>query len=102
VALWIWILSAALHPFGNAAARADAPVAQSLLPDMPRVADQAPSSLYCGQVLFFDSIEHRDMFEANDHRPLAMDSSMAPFRGRQGHRTRGYPVAGLLSMRLHD
>gem|GEM_PF-6284838 len=88
MALWIWILSAALHPFGNPDACTEAPSVPSILPDMLRVTDQAPSSVYRGQVLFFDSIEHRDMFEANDHRPLAMDSSVAAFLGRQDHRTR--------------
>ncbi|MEO6382631.1 MAG: hypothetical protein ABIO35_11685 [Nitrobacter sp.] len=29
-----------------------------------------PSSVYQGTTIFFDSIEHRDMFEANNHRPV--------------------------------
>ena len=38
-----------------------------------------PSSVYQGSTIFFDSIEHRDMFEANNHRPVepqAQDSSV--------------------------
>ena len=86
MALWIWILGAALHPFGNPDACTEAPSVPSILPDMLRVTDQAPSSVYRGQVLFFDSIEHRDMFEANDHRPVAMGSVAVALHGRQGHR----------------
>lgn len=37
-------------------------------------AKQDPSSVYRGQVCFFDSVEHRDMFEANHHRPIALSS----------------------------
>jgi YHS domain-containing protein len=34
--------------------------------------NQAPSSPYLGKVYFFDSVEHRDMFEADLHIPVAM------------------------------
>ena len=36
-----------------------------------------PSSTYRGHICFFDSTEHRDMFEANHHVPLALDRTMA-------------------------
>jgi len=35
--------------------------------------NQAPRSEYLGQVWVFDSVEHRDMFEANQHTPVAID-----------------------------
>ena len=37
--------------------------------------NRAPSSTYLGKIYFFDSVEHRDMFEANLHRPVAMASA---------------------------
>jgi hypothetical protein len=44
-----------------------------------------PSSVYQGSIIFFDSIEHRDMFEANTHSPVhpqAQASSMKQNRRR--------------------
>jgi hypothetical protein len=50
--------------------------------------DMAPSSTYEGKVCFFDSIEHRDMFEANHHRPVAVDKVLTRARSleQQAHR----------------
>ncbi len=110
MALWIWVLSAGgallavlcvayaygLHrkrydPAGDAFLHADAHAGASAvrldpLRDMLTVADQAPSSVYRGQVCFFDSIEHRDMFEANHHRPVAIDSVLVAIQEQHGRR----------------
>jgi len=42
--------------------------------DALAIEDKAPSSVYRGEVFFFDSIEHRDMFNANYHQSVAIDS----------------------------
>lgn len=36
--------------------------------------NKEPSSVYHGSTIFFDSIEHRDMFDANLHRPVAPEA----------------------------
>jgi hypothetical protein len=60
--------------------------------EMPASADRlldeqkAPSSTYEGRVCFFDSIEHRDMFEANHHKPVALDPLRSPSVERYGRR----------------
>lgn len=38
------------------------------------------------EVFFFDSVEHRDMFNANDHRPVAIDSAPGAHREQHGRR----------------
>lgn len=38
--------------------------------------NRAPSSIYLGKIFFFDSVEHRDMFEANLNKPVAMASAL--------------------------
>ena len=43
----------------------------------------ARSSVYLGQVYFFDSAEDRDMFEANRHKLVAMDS--VPVTSKEQH-----------------
>jgi hypothetical protein len=50
--------------------------------------EMAPSSLYKGSVCFFDSVEHRDMFEANHHKPVVVDEAEAEglALGQQGRR----------------
>lgn len=56
---------------------------------LPVVHDEptrAPSSVYLGQVYFFDSVEHRDMFEANQHRPVAMGSLRVVAQEQHGRR----------------
>jgi hypothetical protein len=60
---------------GNVKAYADLPHAAASLPiPPPKGIDEAFASTYQGKVYFFDSIEHRDMFEANSHRPVPLDS----------------------------
>ena len=48
--------------------------------------NQVPSSVYRGRVCFFDSVEHRDMFEANQHRPVAVDSALVASQEQHGRR----------------
>lgn len=48
--------------------------------------NQAPTSVYHGQVYFFDSAEHRDMFEANDHEPVATGSTLLALQEQHGRR----------------
>jgi len=50
--------------------------------------DMTPSSTYEGKVCFFDTIEHRDLFDANHHRPVAVDMERAGARAleQQGRR----------------
>ena len=87
MALWIRFLSTARHAFLNADARLEASdVRINPLPGILAITDQTPSSVYRGEVIFFDSIEHRDMFEANHHRPVAMDSVLAAFHEQHGRR----------------
>lgn len=38
--------------------------------------NRAPLSTYLGKIYFFDSVEHRDMFEANLHKLVAMASAL--------------------------
>ena len=45
-----------------------------------------PSSVYLGQVYFFDSVEHRDMFEANQHRPVTTGALLAVTQEQHGRR----------------
>lgn len=45
---------------------------------------QEPSAMYLGQLYFFDTAEHRDMFEANQHRPVAMDTLLVTAHGQHG------------------
>jgi YHS domain-containing protein len=37
--------------------------------------NRAPSSTYLGKIYFFDSVEHRDTFEADLHWPVARASA---------------------------
>lgn len=45
---------------------------------------QDPSSVYCGQICFFESAEQRDMFEANEHRPVMQGSMLVAAKGQIG------------------
>ena len=64
-------------------ARADASDSGSEMKDEP---NQEPSSLYHGEVCFFDSAEHRDMFECNHHEPVAKDSTLLALQEQHGRR----------------
>lgn len=87
MAPWVWSLSALRHVFLHADARLVVPdVRINPLQGMLAVADQAPSSVYRGEVCFFDSVEHRDMFEANHHQPVAIDSVLVATHEQHGRR----------------
>ena len=53
------------------------------LRDISRESRQAPSSMYHGHEWFFDSVEHRDMFEANQHEPVTKDSDCSHRRSNK-------------------
>lgn len=70
---------------GHVKAHADlSPAAANLTIPLPKGIDEAFASTYQGKVCFFDSIEHRDMFEANLHRPVPLDSITVPLVERNG------------------
>ena len=87
MAPWVWFLNAGRHVFLHADARlAGSDIRIDPLRGVLAAADQAPSSTYRGEVCFFDSIEHRDMFEANHHRPVAIDSVLVATHEQHGRR----------------
>ena len=115
MALWIWFLSVGgvfffimygahgaqmkghrhdvCHelPLGKQKAADARSAASSLrinpLRDMNWEPHQAPSSMYRGHEWFFDSAEHRDMFEADQHEPVASRRARnAPSQEQQGRR----------------
>ena len=60
--------------------------ASRTMSDVLAIADKAPSSVYRGEVYFFDSIEQRDMFNVNFHRPVASDSVLLANHEQHGRR----------------
>lgn len=67
----------------NAGACSEVPVfGGDTLPNLFEEPKQDPSSVYRGQIFFFDSVEHRDMFESNQYSPVMPDPIIVTSEGQ--------------------